>query len=102
MAEHAQPYGRIKTPKTLKETTNEPKGAFETGNSPLDSRPETLPVRQHLVDEILHALWNGQRLHLLGQLRELRLGRAEAHVSCQDFRCGPEKFLVPLDHRLCQ
>ena len=102
VAEDAQAHGRRKTPKSSKETTNQPKRAFQTGNSPLNPGSERLPVRQHLVDEVSHPPRYGQRVHLLGQLLELRLGRAESLVRCQHLGLGAEKLLVTLDHRLGQ
>ena len=36
VTEHAQAHRRRKTRKSSKETTNQPKGAFQAGNSPLD------------------------------------------------------------------
>ena len=102
VAEDAQPHGRRKTPKSSKETTNQPKRAFQTRNSPLDPGPERLPVCQDLVDEVPHPPRYGQRVYLLGQLLELRLGRTESLVRCQHLRSCAEKLLVTLDHRLGQ
>src|SRR3989337_3998495 len=47
VAEHAQPHGRLKTPKTSKETPNQPKCALQTRNSTLDPGPKGLPKSAH-------------------------------------------------------
>ena len=65
------PTAAGKTLKSSKETTKQAKRAFQAGNSALDPRPKRLPMRQHLVHEVLHPPRDRQGVHQLRQLLEL-------------------------------
>ena len=81
VAKHSQVHGRRNTPKSSKERTNQPKGPFHSRSSPFDPGPKGQPVHQYLVDEVLHATRNRQRLQLVGQPRKVGLSRAETHTN---------------------
>ena len=59
-------------------------------------------MRQHLVDEVLHAARDRQRVDLLGQRLELLCRRTEALVGRQHFRPLAKELLVTLDYRFRQ